>query len=73
MILEASPVGYTREDDMKDLTQKSSLAHKLGDVCERIGEMVSSIGAKKLGSKIYNYGNRLEHKSDTVKDTRIGR
>lgn len=52
---------------MKDVTQKTSLSHKVGDVFERIGEIVSSIGAKKLGSKIYNFGNRLEHKSELTK------
>lgn len=49
---------------MKDMNQKTTLSHKVGDVFERIGEIVTSVGAKKLGSRIYNFGNRLEHKSE---------
>lgn len=52
---------------MKEVVQKTSLSHKVGDVFERIGEIVSSCGAKKLGSRIYNFGNKLEHKDDAVK------
>ncbi len=56
---------------MKGVTQKTSFSHKVGDACERIGEFVSSCGAKKLGSKIYNFGNRLEHKDEIVKSPGI--
>lgn len=47
---------------MKASNQKTSIGHKIGDVFERVGEIVSSCGAKKLGARIYNFGNKLEHK-----------
>ena len=57
---------------MKTINQKSNLGHVVGDIFERIGEIVSSVGAKKLGSRIYNFGNRLEHRNEiTGKTTRL--
>lgn len=39
---------------------------KLGDAIERVGEKVSNAGATRIGGKIYNAGNKLEHKDDPV-------
>ncbi len=48
---------------MKNLN-KDSLTKKAGDVLERAGEKLSDIGATKIGKKIYNAGNKLEHKDE---------
>lgn len=52
---------------MKNTTDKESLTHKLGDKIERVGEKVSDMGGKKIGKKIYNVGNKIEHKNDRKK------
>ena len=51
---------------MKATTRKVSFTHKLGDAIERIGEVVSKTGATRLGSAIYNFGNKVEHKDDQM-------
>ena len=43
-------------------TSKSSFMHTVGDAIERVGEMVTKMGAAKLGTKIYNFGNKIEHR-----------
>lgn len=49
---------------MKDVKQNTSFTKKAGDVLERAGEKLSNIGATKVGKKIYDAGNKLEHKDD---------
>lgn len=53
---------------MKDVKQNSGFTKKAGDALERVGEKLSNIGATKIGKKIYDAGNKLEHKNerDTV-------
>lgn len=55
---------------MKDMN-KTGLASKLGDAIERVGEKLTRAGSKKVGKKIYEAGDRLEHKNDVVKDLPI--
>lgn len=43
---------------------KESLRHKAGDAIERVGEKLKEMGAEKLGSKVYNAGNKLEHSGE---------
>lgn len=38
-----------------------TIAQKVGDVVERVGEKLKDMGAEKLGSAVYNAGNKLEH------------
>lgn len=51
---------------MEDVNKKSSFNKGLGDKIERLGEKISSIGGTKIGKKIYDAGNKLEHKDDKV-------
>lgn len=46
---------------------KDTLSHKAGDVLERAGEKISDAGAKKIGKKVYDAGNKLEHANDKKK------
>lgn len=50
--------------------KKESFTHKVGDAIERLGEKVSDAGAKKLGQKIYQTGNKIEHSQDAKKNVR---
>lgn len=52
---------------MKTTSNKESLTHKLGDKIERVGEKVSDMGGKKIGKKIYNIGNKIEHRDERKK------
>jgi hypothetical protein len=53
-----------------DINKKQSGYHNLGDKIERIGEKIGG----RLGRKIYEFGNKLEHKSDKgVKGDRVKR
>lgn len=45
-------------------TDKTTTTHKVGDAIERVGEKVKDMGAEKLGQKIYNTGNKIEHSKD---------
>lgn len=45
-------------------SSKGSFMHTVGDAIERVGEMVTKMGATKLGTKIYNFGNKVEHSRD---------
>lgn len=51
---------------MKDITRKAGFSRKLGDAIERIGERLTRMGATRLGNKVYNAGDRIEHKDDVV-------
>lgn len=52
---------------MKTSNKKSSsFTHNLGDAIERVGEKLSSMGASKFGRKVYEWGNKIEHRSDKV-------
>ncbi|MGE3609531.1 MAG: hypothetical protein AB7I27_08085 [Bacteriovoracaceae bacterium] len=46
---------------MKTTSNKNSLFHRIGDKIERLGEMLNKSGANKLGKKVYNMGNKIEH------------
>jgi hypothetical protein len=48
---------------MKDM-KKASLTHNVGDMIERLGEIISRMGATKLGTKVYQTGNKIEHMKD---------
>jgi len=67
IIHETLMVSKHKELSMKDLKEKETLSHKAGDKLERVGEKVSDLGAKKIGKKIYDAGNKLEHKDDIKK------
>lgn len=47
-------------------TRKESFMHKLGDKIERVGERITNMGYAKLGRKVYNFGNKIEHSRDTT-------
>ena len=49
---------------MKNVKKGESLKHKTGDAIERVGEKLKDMGAKKLGQKVYNAGNKLEHSEE---------
>ena len=50
---------------------KDSFTKEAGDKLERVGEKISDLGAKKIGKKVYDAGNKLEHKNDDkVKPTK---
>lgn len=50
---------------MKDtVTGRESLSHRIGDMIERIGERIQRSGSTKLGRRIYEFGNRLEHRDE---------
>lgn len=42
------------------MDKKSGLKDKLGDAVEAIGNKVSDMGAKDLGKKIHDAGDRME-------------
>jgi hypothetical protein len=50
--------------------KKGSFTHNLGDMIERIGEKISNLGGTKIGRKVYESGNKLEHKNDKVKQVK---
>ena len=52
----ASPKSGLKSGVKKDET----IAQKVGDVVERVGEKLKGMGAEKLGSAVYNAGNKLE-------------
>lgn len=49
---------------MKSTTGKESFTHRLGDMIERVGEKIANMGNKKIGKKIYDVGNKIEHTED---------
>lgn len=49
---------------MKDVKQGGGFTKKAGDVLERVGEKLTNVGATKIGKKIYDSGNKLEHKGE---------
>lgn len=53
---------------MEDVNKKGSFNKNLGDKIERLGEKISDAGATKIGRKIYQGGDKLEHKDDKVID-----
>jgi hypothetical protein len=55
-----------REVFMKNITKKTTLSHKIGDVIERVGDFLTQCGASRLGARVYNAGNRIEHSKERV-------
>lgn len=53
--------------NIKKTEGKSSITHKVGDAVERVGEKLKDLGAKKVGTAVYNAGNKLEHSKDVKK------
>lgn len=51
---------------MKTFNKKTTFTHKFGDGIERVGEFIQKLGATKLGTRVYNYGNKIEHMNDVV-------
>lgn len=45
---------------------EESISYKVGDGLERVGEKLKDMGAEKIGSAVYNAGNKMEH-SDKAK------
>ena len=43
---------------------KEKAAHKVGDALERTGEKLKEAGATKVGQKVYNKGDEIEHSED---------
>lgn len=56
---------------MKNLNKKNNFSKDAGDALERVGEKISDLGATKVGKKIYDVGNKLEHKNDKIKNTSV--
>ena len=54
-------------NSIKKPEEKTTVSHKLGDAVERVGEKLKDLGATKVGSKVYNAGNKLEHSKDVKK------
>ena len=44
--------------------RKETIAHKVGDKIERVGEKISNAGATRLGNAVRNAGDKLEHSQD---------
>lgn len=44
--------------------QKRGFLHNLGDMIERVGEIIIKRGATKLGRKIYDTGDKIEHMNE---------
>ena len=40
--------------------QKSGLMDKVGDALEKVGEKISDAGAKGIGQKIHDIGDKME-------------
>jgi hypothetical protein len=53
-----------KEDLMKN--KKNTFSQNAGDKMERIGEKISDLGGTKIGKKIRDAGDKLEHKNDKV-------
>lgn len=47
-------------------TKNDKMSHKVGDAIERVGEKVSDMGAQKIGNRITNAGDRIEHSEDSA-------
>lgn len=47
--------------------QQEPLSRKVGDKVERAGEKLKDIGANKVGQKVYETGNKIEHSQDDEK------
>ncbi|MEZ0393401.1 MAG: hypothetical protein ACAH59_14370 [Pseudobdellovibrionaceae bacterium] len=41
-----------------------NFTHKVGDAIEKAGEKVSDMGAPKVGNRITNAGDKIEHSQD---------
>ncbi len=50
-----------------DVKKDETIAQKVGDVVERVGEKLKDMGAEKLGSAVYSAGNKLEHSDKSGK------
>lgn len=40
---------------------RTNITHMVGDIIERVGEMLVNMGAKRIGKKVYAAGDRIEH------------
>lgn len=49
---------------MANLNNKEGFVRKTGDAMERAGEKIADAGAEKIGSKVYNAGDKVEHSQD---------
>ena len=62
------PATSTVKPDVKaGMKKDESIAYKVGDVVERVGEKLKDMGANKIGSAVYNAGNKLEHSEELKK------
>lgn len=51
--------------DAKEFQQKKdSVAHKVGDSIERLGQKISNAGAPKIGKMVTDAGDKIEHMND---------
>lgn len=58
---------------MKNFNKKNvTLTHKAGDALERLGEILSKVGATRIGQAVYNAGNKLEHKNEKSVRSAVG-
>ena len=56
---------------MKEFNKKGTFSEQAGDKLERLGEKISDAGAKKIGKKVYDAGDKLEHANDNkIKPTK---
>jgi hypothetical protein len=65
---ETTPQSSTApKSNLNSSGKDDSITHKVGDVVERVGEKLKEMGADKVGSAVYNAGNKLEHKDQAKK------
>jgi hypothetical protein len=49
---------------MDKFSKDQGVKHKIGDAIERVGEKLSDMGASKIGQKVSQAGNKIEHADD---------
>ncbi len=50
------------------MEKNESISRKIGDTVEKVGQKISNTGAKDLGDKVFNAGDKLEHMDEHRSD-----
>jgi hypothetical protein len=50
------------------MERKENISRKVGDAIEKVGQKISNTGAKDLGDKVFNAGDKLEHRDEHQSD-----
>lgn len=53
-----------RRNETTSRKENKSFTHKVGDAVERAGEKISDAGAPRTGSKVREWGDKIEHSRD---------